>query len=72
MYKLMDVLVDKVAEVNLICCTFMAQLGTKLMVRHEDLLKTVSQRIVKEISQTRLTVKKQYIINKKKLHLELF
>lgn len=56
MYKLMDVLVEKVDGVNLICCTHMAQLGTKLMVRHEELLKKISQRIVNEISQARLKV----------------
>ncbi|VVC42713.1 RAP domain [Cinara cedri] len=54
MYKLMDVLVEKVNEVDLICCIHMALLGTKLMIRHEKLLKTISQRIVNEISQARI------------------
>lgn len=56
MYKLMDVLVDKVSEVQLVCCTHMALLGTNLLIKHEDLLKKISKRIVDEISQARIKV----------------
>lgn len=56
MYKLMDVLVDKVSEVQLVCCTHMALLGTNLLIKHEELLKKISKRIVDEISQARIKV----------------
>lgn len=56
----MDVLVSKVDEVKLVCCIHMALLGTNLLIKHENLLKKISQRIVDEISQTRIKV-----INKK-------
>lgn len=56
MNKLMDVLVDKVDEVQLLCWTHMALLGTNLLIKHEDLLKKVSQKIVDNISQARMKV----------------
>lgn len=56
MYKLMDVLTERVYDVQLMCCTHMAILGTNLLIKHEDLLKKISQRIVDEISQTRIKV----------------
>ncbi|XP_025194261.1 FAST kinase domain-containing protein 5, mitochondrial [Melanaphis sacchari] len=54
MYKLMDALINKVDEVNLVCCVHMALLGTNLLIKHENLLKKISQRIVDEISLTRI------------------
>lgn len=64
MYKLMDDIVKQVSRVSLMCCTHMALLGTKLMVRHDELLKTISQRLVDEISIARLKVLdiKYYVI----------
>jgi len=56
MYQLMDVLVQKVDKVNLVCCTHMALLGTNLLIKHEGLLKKISQRTVDEISQARIKV----------------
>lgn len=56
MYKLMDVLVKKVDEVSLMCCVHMALLGTNLLIKHEDLLKKISQRAINEISQARVKV----------------
>lgn len=56
MYKLMDHLVNKVDDVQMICCTHMALLGTNLLIKHEDLLKRISQRVVNEISQARIKV----------------
>lgn len=56
MYKLMNILLDKVDEVQLVCCTHMALLGTNLLIKHEELLKKISQRIVNEISQARVKV----------------
>lgn len=55
-YKLMDMLVEKVDKVDLVCCTHMALLGTNLLIKHEGLLKKISQRIVNEISQARIKV----------------
>ncbi|XP_001948198.2 FAST kinase domain-containing protein 5, mitochondrial [Acyrthosiphon pisum] len=54
MYKLMDALKNKVDEVKLVCCVHMALLGTNLLIKHEDLLKKISQRIVGEISLARI------------------
>ncbi|CAH1731970.1 unnamed protein product [Aphis gossypii] len=54
MYKLMDVLINKVDEVQLVCCVHMALLGTNLLIKHENLLKKISQRIVDEISLARI------------------
>lgn len=56
MYKLMDVLIDRVNVVKLICCTHMALLGTNLLIKHEDLLTKISQKVVDEISQARIKV----------------
>jgi len=52
----MDVLVNKVDEVKLVCCVHMALLGTNLLIKHDDLLKKISQRIVDEISLARIKV----------------
>lgn len=52
----MDLLVNKVDNVQIICCTHMALLGTNLLIKHEDLLKRISQRVVNEISQARIKV----------------
>lgn len=62
MYKLMDVLVEKVDEVQIVCCTHMALLGTNLLIKHEHLLKRISQRMVAEISEARVKVAKIIII----------
>jgi len=52
----MDALVNKVDEVQLVCCVHMALLGTNLLIKHEDLMKKISQRIVDDISQARIKV----------------
>lgn len=52
----MDALVNKVDEVKLVCCVHMALLGTNLLIKHENLLKKISQRIVDEISLARVKV----------------
>lgn len=52
----MDLLVDKVDNVQMICCTHMALLGTNLLIKHEELLKRISQRVVNEISRARIKV----------------
>lgn len=52
----MDVLTNKVDEVQLVCCTHMALLGSNLLIKHENLLKKISDRIVNEITQTRIKV----------------
>ena len=52
----MDALINKVDEVKLVCCVHMALLGTNLLIKHEDLLKKISQRIVDEISLARIKV----------------
>ncbi|XP_022161768.1 FAST kinase domain-containing protein 5, mitochondrial isoform X2 [Myzus persicae] len=54
MYKLMDALINRVDEVKLVCCVHMALLGTNLLIKHENLLKKISQRIVDEISLARI------------------
>lgn len=56
MYKFMEVLVDKVDEVELVCCVHMALLGTNLLIKHERLLQKISQRMVDKISQARIKV----------------
>lgn len=56
----MDVLINKVDEVQLVCCVHMALLGTNLLIKHENLLKKISQRIVDEISLARIKVIKKY------------
>lgn len=56
MYQLMDVLINRVNVVKLICCTHMALLGTNLLIRNEDLLKKISQRVVNEVAQARVKV----------------
>lgn len=56
MYKFMELLVDKVHDVNLVCCVHMALLGTNLLIKNERLLKKISQRIVDEISDARIKV----------------
>lgn len=53
----MDLLVAKVDKVNLMCCTHMALLSTNVLIRHEELLKKISQRMVNNISQLRAKVK---------------
>lgn len=62
MYKFMDLLINRVDDVELVCCSHMALLGTNLLIKHERLLKKISQRVVDEISQARIKV----IIKKKK------
>lgn len=62
MYQLMDVLVEKIYKVELICCVHMALLGTNLLIKHEELLKKVSQRLVDEISKARIKVIMRLII----------
>jgi len=52
----MDALINKVDEVNLVCCVHMALLGTNLLIKHEELLKKISQRIVDEIALARIKV----------------
>jgi hypothetical protein len=52
----MDALVNRVDDVQLVCCVHMALLGTNLLIRHESLLKKISQRMVNEISQARIKV----------------
>lgn len=52
----MDVLVNKVDEVQLVCCTHMALLGTNLLIKHKNLLKKISQRVVNEMSEVRIKV----------------
>lgn len=52
----MDLLVDKVDNVQMICCTHMSLLGTNLLIKHEELLKRISQRVVNEISRARIKV----------------
>lgn len=52
----MDALMNKVDEVKLVCCVHMALLGTNLLIKHEDLLKKISQRIVDDISLARIKV----------------
>ncbi|VVC42712.1 Hypothetical protein CINCED_3A008452 [Cinara cedri] len=54
MYKLMDILTEKVDKVDLVCCTHMALLGTNLLIRHKELLKKISQQMIKKISQARI------------------
>lgn len=65
MYQLMDVLVEKIYKVQLVCCMHMALLGTNLLIKHDDLLKKISQRLVNEISQARIkvTMSNNYILN---------
>lgn len=52
----MDALVNRVDDVQLVCCVHMALLGTNLLIRHKSLLKKISQRMVNEISQARIKV----------------
>ncbi|XP_050533494.1 uncharacterized protein LOC126901202 [Daktulosphaira vitifoliae] len=54
MLKLMDSLVDKVDQVNILCCVHIALLGTNLLIKHDELLNKISQRMVNEISETRI------------------
>ncbi|XP_050428140.1 FAST kinase domain-containing protein 5, mitochondrial [Adelges cooleyi] len=54
MRKLMNVLVDQIDYVNLLCCVHMALLGTNLLMKHDELLNKVSQRLVNEVSKTRI------------------
>lgn len=65
MYQLMNKLVDRVYNVQLVCCMHMALLGTNLLIKHEELLKKISQRIVDEISHSRIKVAymTNYILN---------
>lgn len=58
----MDELTKKVYDVKLVCCMHMAILGTNILIKHKDLLKKISQRIVDEISQARIKVTLNIII----------
>lgn len=61
MLKLMDALVDKVDQVNILCCVHIALLGTNLLIKHDELLNKVSQRMANEISETRIKVIKNLL-----------
>lgn len=56
MNKFMELLIEKVDDVQLVCCVHMALLGTNLLIKNERLLKKISQRIVNEISHARIKV----------------
>lgn len=61
MHNLMNALVNRVDDVQLVCCVHMALLGTNLLIKHESLLKKICQRMINEISQTRIKVIFMYI-----------
>lgn len=54
MKNLMDVLVEKIDSVNLMCCVHIALLGTQAAVFHKETLKKVAQRLVSDINKARI------------------
>jgi len=70
----MNILEKKVDHVQLVCCTHMALLGTNLLIKHESLLKKISERIVNEISKVRIKVsdKKNLLLLISYIHLFIF
>lgn len=53
-YRLQESLIPEVSRLSLMCCVHIALLGTTSLVYHENALNTISERVLPELSKTRL------------------